>query len=197
MSKADRKKAAPENKNNKIAIILIAVLAVVVLALVAVIAFMLGKKDAQNDASGESSQPGELREVADSTVRTVMDEESAGSGSVADQMREQVEEGMFECQMAMTWNFPDGQSESTDAYVANNVNNTHPICFDVYMKDTDELLYSSPVLPVGTDLKNIKLDKELPAGEYKAVVMYKLLKDAESQKEISTAGFVVKINVLN
>jgi hypothetical protein len=99
--------------------------------------------------------------------------------------------------MAMKWTFPDGKSESKDAYVANSVNNTHPICFDVYMKDSEELLYSSPVLPVGTDLKNIKLDKELPAGEYKATVMYTLLKDTESQEEISSAGFVITITIQN
>jgi hypothetical protein len=97
----------------------------------------------------------------------------------------------------MTWTFENGAAESRDAYVANSVNNTHPICFDVYLEDTEELLYSSPVLPVGTDLKNIKLDQELPAGEYKATVMYSLLKDVESQEEISSAGFVVTIKVQN
>lgn len=173
-------------KNNKAVIVIIIILAVVVLALVAVVAYLLGRGDNTGDKA--------TREVSDS-VRTVVDESSAED--IMDQMREEVAEGMFECQMSMNWTFPNGQSASNDAYVANSKNNTHPICFDVYLNDSEELIYSSPVLPVGTDLKNFKLDKPLSSGEYKATVMYSLLKDAESQEVISSAGFVVTIKVLN
>jgi hypothetical protein len=65
------------------------------------------------------------------------------------------------------------------------------------MQDSGENVYSSPVLPVGAELTNFALDKELPAGTYQATVMYKLLSDEESQEEISSAGFVVNIQVLN
>ena len=177
-----------EKKNNRIVIIVIAVFAVVVIALMGIIIYLLNRDD------DGGRDVGTQRKVADS-VRTVIDEDSAND--VMEQMREEVAEGMFECQMSMTWTFADGKAESQDAYVANSTNNTHPICFDVYMRDTEELLYLSPVLPVGTDLRNIKLEKELPAGNYQAIVMYKLLKDVDSQEEISNAGFVVTINVLN
>jgi len=188
MSQTTNQGSTQENKSNKKVIIIIAILAIVIIALVAVIAFLLGK------GKGDDTSDGAPREVANS-IRTVVDEDNAQD--IVEQMREEVAEGMFECQMSMKWTFPDGKSESKDAYVANSVNNTHPICFDVYMKDSEELLYSSPVLPVGTDLKNIKLDKELPAGEYKATVMYTLLKDTESQEEISSAGFVITITIQN
>jgi hypothetical protein len=203
MSDAANTKAGSENKKNKMTIIIIAVLAVVVIALVGVVAYLLGRGDADsgkqangNEGTGSESKQSETtqRQVAGS-VRTVVDESSADD--IMSQMREEVAEGMFECKMSMTWTFKDGKSESGDAYVANSVNNSHPIYFDVYKKDTEELLYSSPVLPVGTDLKNIKLDKELPKGDYKATVMYTLIKDVESQEEISSAGFVITIKVKN
>lgn len=189
MSGAARNEAGTEGKKkNKTVIILAAIFVVVVIALIGIIIYLLNRRDvvARNDDT--------RREVAGS-VRTVIDEDSAND--VMDQMREEVAEGMFECQMSMTWTFADGKAESQNAYVANSINNTHPIYFDVYMQDTEELLYSSPVLPVGTDLKNFKLDKELSAGNYQAIVMYSLLKDVDSQEEISNAGFVVTINVLN
>lgn len=189
MSEAARNEAETERNNKKrIIIILAAIFAVVVIALMGIIIYLLNRENvvARNDDA--------RRKVAGS-VRTVIDENS--TNNVMDQMREEVAEGMFECQMSMTWTFTDSKSESKDAYVANSFNNTHPIYFDVYMKDTEELLYSSPVLPVGTDLTNFKLEKELEAGSYQAIVMYSLLEDVDSQEEISRAGFVVTINVLN
>lgn len=189
MSGAARNEAeTEEKKKNRLVIIVIAIFAVVVIALLGVIIYLLNRGN--NDVRDDDAR----RKVADS-VRTVIDESSAND--VMEQMREEVAEGMFECQMSMTWTFADGEAESQDAYVANSINNTHPICFDVYLQGTEDLLYSSPVLLVGTDLKNFKLDEELPAGNYQAVVMYRLLTDAESQEEISNAGFVVTINVLN
>ncbi len=175
-----------EKKKNKAVIIVAAVFLVVVIVLIGIIIYLLNRENSEVE--------NEQRKVAGS-ARTVIDEDSANN--VMDQMREEVAEGMFECQMSMTWTFANGKAESQNAYVANSINNTHPICFDVYMRDTEELLYASPVLPVGTELRNIKLDKELPAGNYQATVMYKLLEDVDSQEEISNAGFVVTINVLN
>lgn len=193
MSGAARNEAETEGKKkNKTVIIMAAIFAMVVVALIGIIIYLLNRGD---DVQNDNVQGDNMRREMAGSVRTVIDEDSAND--IMDQMRKEVAEGMFECQMSMTWTFADGKAESQDAYVANSTNNTHPICFDVYMRDTEELLYLSPVLPVGTDLRNIKLEKELPAGNYQAIVMYKLLKDVDSQEEISNAGFVVTINVLN
>ena len=115
--------------------------------------------------------------------------------TVMEDMTDKVEEGMFECMMTTEWTFENGDSESANAYVANVENNRHTIYFDVYEKETNELLYSSPLLPVGTEIRNIKLDKKLAAGEYKAVVMYTLVDDDE--QEISSAGFNITISINN
>ncbi len=179
-----------KSKKNRVLLIILILFAIIVVALLAVIVFLLTRKP--EVADNPEVQPG--REVSES-VRTVVDESEAED--IMAQMREEVAEGMFECKMSMEWSFKDGASESKDAYVANSANNTHPIYFDVILDESGEVIYSSPVLPVGTDLTNIKLDKELPAGEYTATVMYTLIKDVETQEEISTAGFVVTIKILN
>ena len=51
------------------------------------------------------------------------------------------------------------------------------------------------MLPVGTDLNNIKLEKELQKGEYDAVVQYTLV--GEDNEEVSTVGFNITISVNN
>jgi nitrogen fixation-related uncharacterized protein len=190
MSESGKKKKENDKNQNKTIIIIVAISAVIIIALVGVIAFLAGKKQ-----GGDKDDSKSQRAVAGGQVRMVVDEESASN--VMDEMRQEVQEGMFECQMSMSWSFENGQAESKDAYVANSTNNTHPIYFDVYLKDTEELIYSSPILPVGTSLTDIKLDKELPAGDYKATVMYTLLKDMDSQEAMSSAGFVISLKVLN
>jgi hypothetical protein len=186
-------KRSEEKKDNKAIIIIIILLLIIVIGLAAVIAFLLGRKGSDTDqGSAASTEP--QRRIEQST-RLIVDQDSAQS--VVDEMRKEVEEGMFDCRMSMEWNFDNGKTESKDAYVANAQTNKFPIYFDVRMKDTDELLYSSPVLPVGAEISNLKLDKELPAGSYQAVVQYTLIRDVETQEPISSAGFVIKLNVLN
>lgn len=109
------------------------------------------------------------------------------------EMGDKVAEGMYECKMTTSWVFEDGKSESPNAYVANVESNLHAVYFDVYDASTDELLYSSPILPIGTELKNIKLEKELQKGEYDAVVMYTLVD--EDNEEVSTVGFNITITI--
>jgi hypothetical protein len=179
-------------KGNGMMIALIISLVVVVIAVILIVVLVRRKG---NDApASDTTEQTQTREVV-SDVRTVLDENSGAE--IMDQMREEVAEGMFECQMSMTWSFADGKSASEDAYVANSTNNTHPIYFDVILDGTEDVIYSSPVMPVGTELTGFKLDKELEAGTYEATVMYNLLKDTESQEVISSAGFVVTINILN
>ena len=121
--------------------------------------------------------------------------DESNKDTVMEDMGEKVAEGMFECKMTTSWVFEDGKSESPNAYVANVENNLHTIYFDVYDKETEELLYSSPMLPVGTELTNIKLEKELQKGEYDAVVRYTLVD--EDNEEVSTVGFDITISVNN
>jgi hypothetical protein len=190
---ADKSKDSSKKSNGMI-IALVVSLVVVILAVILIVVFARKKGTDDAPANDTAAEETQRREVV-SDVRTVLDENSGEE--IMNQMREEVAEGMFECQMSMTWSFPDGKSASEDAYVANSTNNTHPIYFDVLLDgNEDNVIYSSPVMPVGTELTGFKLDKELEAGTYEATVMYNLLKDTESQEVISSAGFVVTINVL-
>jgi hypothetical protein len=174
--------------------IIIAVFLVIIIALVAVIAFLLGRNTntGGSDIGTDTGNTDNGREVVGS-ARVVLDEDSAAN--VMEEMRKEVEEGMFECNMSMTWTFDDGSAKSRDAYVANSTNNKYPIYFDVILNETKDLVYSSPILPVGAELANFSLDQDLDPGTYKATVMYSLIRDEESQEVISSAGFVITINI--
>jgi hypothetical protein len=193
MSENQKGQNQSEGKKGGTSRLIIIIGAVIIVLLVALILILLFKKTPEPVESTTNNND-DTRKVAES-ARIVLDEESAGN--IMDEMRKEVEEGMFECQMSMTWTFADGTSESNDAIVVNSTNNSYPFYFDVTLNDTNELIYSSPVVPVGSQLTNFKLDKALDPGEYKATVMYSLLEDEESQVVKSQAGFVIKIIVKN
>lgn len=118
---------------------------------------------------------------------------------IMEDMDERVQEGYFETYMNTDWTFPDGTSETTNAILGNSPNNKKPIRCEVLMKDTEEVLYSTDVLPVGTELPPFKLDVDLEPGTYNAVCMVYLLDEEEdgSYTDYSNAGFDVTITVEN
>ena len=111
--------------SSKRGLIIIIVFLVIIVALVGVIAFLLGRNTGGSDAGTEASNTDNGRKVAES-ARVVLDEDSAAN--VMEEMRKEVEEGMFECNMSMTWTFDDGSAKSKDAYLKNLLSET-------YMKD--------------------------------------------------------------
>lgn len=174
-----------EKKNKNIIIIIIAALVIVIAALVVCVVLLLTKqKEEQAPDSGNVTNTSVLD-------RGFVDDDNADN--IIDEITEKVSEGMFECKMTTAWTFDDGKSTAPNAYVANVENNLYTLYFDVYEETTNELLYSSPMLPVGTEITNFKLDKELPAGEYNAVVMYTMVD--ENLEEVSNVGFKVTITV--
>lgn len=165
-----------ENHSKKKKVIIIIAFVVLFIALMVCILLLL-KRDEEKDPLNRGF-------VEEDNTDTIMDN-----------MADKVAEGMFECKMSTSWTFDDADSVSPNAYVANVENNRHTIYFDVYEAETNELLYSSPLIPVGEELNKVKLDKKLPAGDYEAVVMYTLVD--ENEEEVSTVGFNITISVIN
>lgn len=166
-----RKSVADARKKRKLVIIILVLL---LIAAIAVLVFLLTRKD------------GEERD-------TVVTEENVEK--VKQQLQEPVEDGYYKTKMSVDWTFEDGKSVSSDAYVANSKDNTRKVYFEVNRSDTDELVYSSPYLPVGTELKEIKLDKDLPAGDYECVLTYHLVDDED--EELTTLSVTVNLHILN
>lgn len=171
--------------NTKRGGIIIIAFVILLVALLVCIVLLVSKSDGeQAENSGDSV-------ATDVLARGFVDEDNADE--IVSDMFEKVDEGMFECKMTTTWTFETADSVSPNAYVANVESNLHTLYFDVYVESMDEPVYSSPMLPVGTELNGIKLEKELAAGEYSGVVMYTLVD--EDYEEVSTVGFNITILV--
>ena len=88
--------------------------------------------------------------------------------------------GSYEVSMTTTWTFPNSHSSSTDAYIANSINNTHTVYFTITLEGQKEPIYTSPYIPVGSRMANVTLDCDLAAGTYDTVLTYHLV-DSEYQ----------------
>lgn len=100
----------------------------------------------------------------------------------------------YDVKMNSEWTFRNGKAYSEDAFVENPLSNLNSVYFDVKINGYSEPVYTSPVLPVGSHIENISLDKELKAGTYKAVLTYTLLSKDEKDS-VGTLQMAVKIIV--
>lgn len=171
MQQQSKESAAKDRKKRKLVLIILVLL---LIAAIAVLVFLLTRKDEKERD-------------------TVVTEENVEK--IKQQLQEPVEDGYYKTKMSVDWTFEDGKSVSSDAYVANSKDNTRKVYFEVNRSDTNELVYSSPYLPVGTELKEIKLDKDLPAGDYECVLTYHLVDDED--EELTTVSVTVNLHILN
>jgi hypothetical protein len=111
-------------------------------------------------------------------------------------VQQSIERGMFETYMNTVWSFPDGASASTNAVMGNSANNNFPFWFDVTLSGTGQVVYTSGVLPLGTQLAEIRLDTPLARGEYSAVVRIHMIDDNNEPVE-SNMGFAITLVVVN
>jgi len=112
------------------------------------------------------------------------------------EVSERVAKGRFETHMNTTWTFPDGKSASTDAVMGNSVNNNYPFWFEIVLPGTEEPIFTSSLLPVGSQLAEIKLDTPLEQGEYQATI-YVHMVDENNEPVESNMGFSITLKVKN
>ena len=167
-------------KSNKNMIIIVTIFAAIIVILVGVIGYlMMSQKSADKDEALKRN--------------VVVNEQNAEE--IVSQMLEEERTpiGAYQVTMNTTWNFKDGSVASDNAFVQNVMNNTNPVYFDVVRSDTNETIFKSPILPIGTYLNNITLDSILEAGTYDCVCTYYLLD--EDDKPVSQVSIALTINI--
>ena len=141
-----RNKNKADKKNGKVVAITCA--AIIIVLLVVIIILLLQKKE-------------------EPKRNVVVNEKNAEEVVAQMAATDYTEPGYYTVNMATEWHFSKGDAVSEDARVDNVARNTNPVYFDVFLKDDEEEpIYSSPVIPVGSYLENIALEKILEAGNF-------------------------------
>ena len=114
---------------------------------------------------------------------------------IAEKLNEKVAEGMINISMNTAPYFEDGKAEGNVMIVNESINN-YPQQVEFIRNDTQEVIYQSKAIPVGSKIERAALDVELPAGTYECTAMFHNL-DPVSGEIIGTAGAIITITVKN
>jgi len=177
---SEQKADSPKN----IKAVIVAGIAVIIILLIVVIVllFTRGGKEGKEESKEKAKR---------SVVVTEENAEEIAEGLVESTY---VPPGYFSANMTNVWDFQSGDSESENAYVANDKGNSNDIYFDIFLEEDETTpIYQSPVIALGGELKNIKLDVKLDAGTYPCILIYHLVD--EEQNTISTVRVGLTINV--
>jgi len=98
-----------------------------------------------------------------------------------DEVRRRMEEPSPDAQymvsMTTNWLFETALTPSRTAIVNNREVNTRTVFFEVTLRETGQLVYTSPYIPLGGTLNNFALDVNLRAGTYDAIARFILVDD--------------------
>lgn len=163
------------------ALIFAGIVVIIILLVTVIVLLTTGRKDKKEEATEEKR----------SVVLTEENVEEVTEDWFAE---DYTPPGYFTATMNNVWHFATGDSVSDDAYVANDSGNSNDVYFDIFLEDDEENpIYQSPVIPLGGELDQIKLDKKLGAGSYNCTMIYHLVD--ENQKTLSTVNVGVTINI--
>ena len=90
---------------------------------------------------------------------------------IAEKLNEKVAEGMINISMNTAPYFEDGKAEGNVMIVNESINN-YPQQVEFIRNDTQEVIYQSKAIPVGSKIERAALDVELPAGSYECTAMF-------------------------
>ena len=114
---------------------------------------------------------------------------------IAEKLNEKVAEGMINISMNTAPYFENGKAEGNVMIVNESINN-YPQQVEFIRNDTQEVIYQSKAIPVGSKIERAALDVELPAGTYECTAMFHNL-DPDTGDIIGTAGAIITITIKN
>lgn len=158
-----------EKKQTGKGLLVVIIIAIVVVAvLIGVIIFLVV---GQNTKKEDKRQVLVTEDNVEEVVKELEEQEEV----------EKVAPGYYTVTMFTTWHFKDGSEPSYDGYVINVENNTNDVYFDIVLaEDESQVLYSSPIIPIGGRLDDIKLNRDLDAGTYETVCIYNLVDEEQN-----------------
>ena len=110
-------------------------------------------------------------------------------------LNEKVAQGMINISMNTAPVFADGQAEGNVMIVNETINN-YPQKVEFVRNDTQEVIYTSNAIPVGSKIEHAALDVDLDAGTYECTALFHNL-DPETGAILGTAGAIINITIQN
>lgn len=120
--------------------------------------------------------------------------EETDAEAVVDSLNEKVEQGMINISMNTTPVFSNGTSAGNLMIVNEGINN-YPQIVEIIRNDTNETIYKSGAIPVGSKIESAALAVDLAAGTYECTALFYNV-DPESGSYLGCAGAVITVTAL-
>ncbi len=93
-----------------------------------------------------------------------------------------------------SWHVPAGQTENIPIALKNPDGNPCYFSFAIVLKDTNETIYQSDMVPPGEAIRKIDISKSLPEGTYPAIVQIRT-NELETGREMNSADLNLTITI--
>ena len=120
--------------------------------------------------------------------------DEADVDKIVEGLNEKVEDGMINISMNTSPNFANGTSVG-NLMIVNEAVNRYPQVVEITRNDTNEVIYKSGAIPVGSKIESAKLSADLDAGTYECTAMFYNVDD-ETGAYLGCAGAIIKVTVL-
>ena len=114
---------------------------------------------------------------------------------IIEELNNKVAAGMITIHMNTFPVFENGSSKG-NLLIENEPKNNYPQIIEIYIKETDQLIYQSKLIPVGSRIDYAPLDVKLAKGEYNCIAYFNAI-DTETGQSIGKAGAEIVVTVLN
>jgi hypothetical protein len=163
-----------EKNNNKTLWIVLAVVVVLLVAVVAVLVVFLLKKNNESNVQQVSENSGNGSAVfAYETSAVATDPETLQE--LYNKMLEEAKEGTMALEMQTEAFSSDGTDFS--CYIANAINNKYDMFVVIYNDETQEEIYRSGLIPVGSRIEAFTSSKKFEPGTYVGTIVYNQVED--------------------
>lgn len=114
---------------------------------------------------------------------------------IQDLLSKKVKETEINMTMSSSVVMKNGKSKA-NLLIENSLVNQYPQIVEIKLKDSDETIYKSELIPVGYRVDSAELNKKLSKGTHKAIAYFSSY-DAEKKAIVGTGGAEIEIIVQN
>lgn len=176
---------------------------VIAIIIIVIILLLLQRCSTYGTENNENTDTNSVSSSSSTPVFDLTPDEKAEQGAIQGksdeeiqaELNEKVQAGMINISMNLNPVFKDGTSEG-NLLIYNSDVNLHPQVVEIYLSGTDELLYKSGGIPVGSRVETGKLLKDLDAGTYECTAYFNAI-DEETNQLVGKAGAEIKIIIQN
>ena len=168
-------------------------IAIAVLLVIAVIVYFVqsGKPGTDKQDGTEPGNPGIIYDS--NAVEGGWNE--ADLDTIVEGLNEKVEEGMINISMNTSPSFENG-SAAGNLMIVNEGVNRYPQVVEIIRNDTNEQIYKSGAIPVGSKIESAKLNTVLSAGTYECTALFYNV-DPDTGNYLGCAGAIIQLTVLH